>query len=158
VIDGVFIAAGPVTVGSVRLGGDTERPRALTMGELRALPQHRREISFTCRRSGVRRHAFAGPLLLDVAALAGPLFVPGERKSRSRFLISLRGADGHRAVLSWAEIDPEFGNQQVLLGLVRDGELLDREGPQLVVPGDACGARNVSGVTDVRIFSDPTAA
>ncbi|WP_344821504.1 hypothetical protein [Actinocorallia longicatena] len=143
-------------MGAVFLGGEVSAPRGLTMAELRSLPQYQQEISFACRKSGLRRHRFGGPLLLDVASLAAPRFVPGERKSRLRFMISLWGGDGHRVVISWAEIDPEFANQRVLLGLSRDGTLLDGEGPQLVLPSDVCGARNLSGVTDLRIFTDPT--
>ncbi|MDI2124617.1 hypothetical protein [Yinghuangia seranimata] len=148
-------AAGLAAGGVMRLGGEVRSPRVVAMDDLRSLPQQERAVTFTCRKSGVRRHAFSGPLLLDVAALAGPAFVPNERKDRLRFLISLRGADGHLVVLSWAEIDPEFGNGPVLLGVTRDGLALDDEGPQLVVPGDVCGARNVSGIVELRIFSEP---
>ncbi|WP_207400623.1 hypothetical protein [Actinomadura roseirufa] len=139
----------------VRVAGEVLAPRDVRMADLRALPQHEREVTFRCRRSGVRRHRFTGPLLLDVLAPAAPLFVPGERRDRLRFLISLRAGDGHRVVLSWAEIDPEFGNRPVLLGVRRDEAALDGEGPQLVMPDDVCGARNISGVTELRIFSDP---
>lgn len=141
----------------VRIGGEVLRPRELTMDELRALDLQEREVAFNCRRSGARRHRFAGPLLREVAALAEPVFAGGDRRDRVRFLISLRGGDGHRVVLSWAEIDPDFAAQPVLLGVSRDGEALDGEGPQLVVPGDVCGARNISRVTDVRILSAPVA-
>jgi hypothetical protein len=138
----------------VRLGGEVRTPRVLDVADLRSLPRHECEVEFACRRTGARRHRFTGPLLLDVAHLAEPAFVPGERKDRLRFLISVRAHDGHRVVLSWAEIDPEFGNTPVLLGLTRDGDALDAEGPQLVVPGDVCGARHISKVADVRIRSD----
>ncbi|WP_194908836.1 hypothetical protein [Catenulispora rubra] len=140
--------------GFVRLGGEVRSPRVLSVADLWSLRRHECEVEFTCRKSGPRRHRFSGPLLLDVARLAEPAFVPGERKDRLRFLISIRAHDGHRVVLSWAEIDPEFANIPVLLGLTRDGDALDAEGPQLVVPGDVCGARHVSKVADVRIRSD----
>jgi hypothetical protein len=148
-------ATGLTTNEPMRLGGEVRTPRALTMADLRSLPQQERTVSFTCRESGVRRHSFTGPLLWDVASSADPAFVPGERKDRLRFLMSLRGSDGHRVVLSWAEIDPEFGNRPILLGVTRDGFALKGEGPQLVVPGDVCGARNVSGIVELRIFSEP---
>ncbi len=63
--------------------------------------------------------------------------------------MTVKGADGHHAVLSWAEIDPEFSGQQVLLATSIDGAPLDATGPQLVVPTDRCGARYVSGITEV---------
>jgi hypothetical protein len=143
--------AGPV----VRVGGAPEPGCRLTMADLRALPQQEAPVVYSCRRSGPRHHVFGGPLLWDALALAGPGLGRAERKTRARLLISLCGEDGHQAVLSWAEIDPEFGGQAVLLAIVRDGAALDAEGPQLVVPGDRCGARNVSGVTDLRVRADP---
>jgi hypothetical protein len=139
-----------------RIGGEVLRPCELTMDELRALSQQEWDVAFNCRKSGVRRHRFAGPLLREVVALAEPVFVAGDRRDRVRFLISLRGGDGHRVVLSWAEIDPEFGNQPVLLGVSRDGAALDDEGPQLVVPGDVCGARNISRATELLVLSTPS--
>lgn len=147
--------AGTLGAGRIRVRGAVRQPRILGMADLRALPQHEREITFSCRSSGLRRHRFTGPLLLDVLHSARPAFAPGERKDRLRFLISLRAADGHRIVLSWAEIDPEFGNGPILLGHSRDGRRLDDQGPQLVVPGDVCGARNVSGIVDLHLHADP---
>ena len=140
----------------MRIGGEVLRPCELTMDELRALAQQRRDVSFSCRKSGVRRHSFAGPLLREVVALAEPVFAAVDRRERVRFLLSLCGGDGHRVVLSWAEIDPEFGDQPVLLGVSRDGADLDDEGPQLVVPGDVCGARNISRVRELRVLSAPS--
>ncbi|WP_413230086.1 hypothetical protein [Kitasatospora herbaricolor] len=54
-------------------------------------------------------------------------------------------------MVSWAEIDPDFGGQRILLATSMDGAPLDESGPQLVVPADHCGARYVSGVTAVRL-------
>jgi hypothetical protein len=152
--NGVVRPADSGLIRSVRLGGEVRTPLVLTVSDLWSLGRHECEVEFSCRKSGPRRHRFTGPLLLDVAHLAEPTFARGERKERLRFLISIRARDGHRVVLSWAEIDPEFANIPVLLGLTRDGNTLDAEGPQLVVPGDVCGARHISGVADVRIRSD----
>lgn len=57
----------------------------------------------------------------------------------------------HHTVLSWAEIDPDFGNAPVLLATRMDDEELDAAGTQLVVPSDRCGARYVSAVTGIWI-------
>ncbi|MCX5365232.1 hypothetical protein OG864_41825 [Streptomyces sp. NBC_00124] len=57
----------------------------------------------------------------------------------------------HRALLSWAEIDPDFAHAPVLLAVSIDEAPLDRAGPQLVLPQDRCGARYVSGVTGIRV-------
>lgn len=63
----------------------------------------------------------------------------------------MTGNDGHRAVLSWAEIDPDFADAPVMLAVAIDGTPLDAAGPQLVLPQDRCGARHISGITAIRV-------
>ncbi|MFF7441480.1 molybdopterin-dependent oxidoreductase [Streptomyces sp. NPDC008122] len=138
--------------GSFTLWGDVADPAALTVADLReGWEQHRAEVVFDCATAGPQRHTFAGPLLREVMAVARPGFDPARRKERSRFLVSVSGGDGHHAVLSWAEIDADFGNAPVLLATRMDDEDLDAAGAQLVVPSDRCGARYVSAVTGIWI-------
>lgn len=80
-----------------------------------------------------------------------PGFDPARRKDRLRFLIAVSGADGHHALPSWAEIDPDFGRAPVLLAVGIDDTSLDRAGPQLVLPQDRCGARHISGINAIRV-------
>lgn len=138
----------------VSLTGEVREPAWLSMAVLRSMPQRETTVSFECRTSGLRRHYFSGPLLIDVVGSAGPLFDPAERKDRLRFLIAVLGRDGHRTVLSWGEIDPEFGNTAALLAVSMDCRDLDGQGPHLVMPGDRCGARHISQVTDIRVCAD----
>ncbi|MEU7513247.1 hypothetical protein AB0B13_14740 [Streptomyces sp. NPDC042898] len=102
---------------------------------------------------GPQRHSFTGPLLREVVAGTLPDFDPRRRKERSRFLLAVSGGAGHHAVLSWAEIDADFGDAPVLLATRMDDEALDEAGTQLVVPSDRCGARYVSAVTGIWIGS-----
>ncbi|MEV7319488.1 molybdopterin-dependent oxidoreductase [Streptomyces sp. NPDC093970] len=140
-----------MTLAELDLTGDLARPSRLTVSDLLGRPQHRVRVSFECATSGVQRHDFSGPLLYDVLSAAGPDFDPARRKDRLRFLIAVTGADGHHTLLSWAEIDPDFGHAPVLLGVSIDGTPLDLAGPQLVLPQDRCGARHVSGITEIRV-------
>ncbi|MFC8430200.1 molybdopterin-dependent oxidoreductase [Streptomyces sp. NPDC057253] len=133
------------------LTGDLDRPARLTVSDLLAWPQHRAEVTFECATSGVQRHTFTGPLLHDVLLDACPAFDPTRRKDRLRFLIAVHGADGHHALLSWAEIDPDFGRAPVLLAATLDDTPLDRAGAQLVPPQDRCGARYISGIDTIRV-------
>ncbi|MFD3474660.1 MULTISPECIES: molybdopterin-dependent oxidoreductase [unclassified Streptomyces] len=142
-------AAGPVA--ELALTGDVARPARLTVPDLLDWPQHAARVSFECATSGVQEHSFAGPLLHDVLHDAGPGFDPARRKDRLRFLIAVTGADGHHALLSWAEIDPDFGQAPVLLAVTIDDTPLDRAGPQLVLPQDRCGARHISGINAIRV-------
>ncbi|MFF0286501.1 molybdopterin-dependent oxidoreductase [Streptomyces sp. NPDC005262] len=138
-------------VAEIALTGDVARPARLTVSDLLGWPQHRVRVSFECATSGIQHHGFTGPLLHDVLSAAGPVFDPARRKDRLRFLIAVTGADGHHALLSWAEIDPDFGRAAVLLAVSIDDTPLDRAGPQLVLPQDRCGARHISGINAIRV-------
>ncbi|QLJ01600.1 molybdopterin-dependent oxidoreductase [Streptomyces sp. NEAU-sy36] len=140
-----------VTLARLALTGDLVRPARLTVPDLLSWPQHRVAVGFECATSGMRHHRFTGPRLYDVLADAGPGFDPGRRKDRLRFLIAVTGTDGHQALLSWAEIDPDFADAPVLLGVSIDDTPLDAAGPQLVLPQDRCGARHISGITAIRV-------
>lgn len=148
-------AAGPAA--ELVLTGDLDRPSRLTVPDLLAWPQHEAEVAFECASSGVQRHRFTGALLHDVLTDARPAFDLSRRKDRLRFLIAVRGADGHRTVLSWAEIDPDFGRAPVLLAVTLDGTRLDRAGSQLVLPQDRCGARYISGIEAIHVDGGYTA-
>ena len=148
-------AAGPLA--ELVLTGDLARPARLTAFDLLARRQHRAQVAFECATSGIQHHRFTGPLLHDVLVDAGPAFDPARRKDRLRFLITVRGADGHHAVLSWAEIDPDFGRAPVLLAVTIDDTPLDRTGPQLVLPQDRCGARHISGIRAIHVDGGYTA-
>ncbi|MFD3588448.1 molybdopterin-dependent oxidoreductase [Streptomyces sp. NPDC058683] len=140
-----------MTLAELDLTGDLARPARLTVSDLLRWPQHRVRVSFECATSGVQHHGFTGPLLYDVLSDAGPGFDPARRKDRLRFLIVVTGADGHHALLSWAEIDPDFAHAPVLLAVGIDDTPLDLAGPQLVLPQDRCGARHISGITAIRV-------
>ncbi|MET8830834.1 hypothetical protein ABZX40_35340 [Streptomyces sp. NPDC004610] len=146
-------ATGPAVrpLAELALTGDLGRPARLTVPDLLGWPQHRAEVAFECATSGIQRHRFTGPLLHEVLSDALPAFDPARRKDRLRFLIAVRGADGHHALLTWAEIDPDFARAPVLLGVTLDGHALDRAGPQLVLPQDRCGARHISGIDTVHV-------
>jgi DMSO/TMAO reductase YedYZ molybdopterin-dependent catalytic subunit len=135
----------------VALTGDLVRPVRLTVAALLGWPQRRARVSFECATRGTRHHRFEGPLLHDVLSDAGTGFDPARRKDRLRFLIAITGADGHHALMTWAEIDPDFARAPVLLAVRIDGTPLDRAGPQLVLPQDRCGARHISGVTSIAV-------
>jgi DMSO/TMAO reductase YedYZ molybdopterin-dependent catalytic subunit len=134
------------------LSGEVAHPVRLTVGDLRKRwPQRRADVVFNCLKGGPQEHSFAGPLLREVVEDARPAFGGAGRKARARFLLAVSGGDGHHAVLSWAEIDADFGDVPMLLATDMDGRGLEGEGAQLVVPSDYCGARYIGAVTAVRV-------
>lgn len=130
--------------------GQLRCPLALTVAELRERwPQRRAEVVFDCATNGPQHHTFEGPLLREVIDEAVPAFDARRRKDRSRYVLAVTGRDGHHAVLSWAELDADFGDAPVLLATAMDGRALDAAGSQLVVPSDRCGARYISAITGI---------
>ncbi|MDJ0344072.1 molybdopterin-dependent oxidoreductase [Streptomyces sp. H10-C2] len=148
--------AAPPRTRSFLLRGEVHRPTTLTVADLRdGWEQHRADVVFDCATNGPQHHSFEGPLLREVVASAEPAFDARRRKDRSRFLLAVTGGDGHHTVLSWAEIDADFGDAPILLATVMDGGALDIAGSQLVVPSDRCGARYVSAITSVWVAACP---
>ncbi|MBT2543468.1 molybdopterin-dependent oxidoreductase [Streptomyces sp. ISL-44] len=125
-----------IRMAKLMLHGDLDHPATLSVADLREWEQHRATVTFDCATNGPQHHVFEGPLLRDVIADAGPAFDARRRKDRSRFLIAISGGDGHHSVVSWAELDTDFGDSPVLLATRLDGEDLDEAGSQLVVPSD----------------------
>jgi hypothetical protein len=137
--------------GKFLLIGDVARPQILDVAGLRAptLPSHTITVTFKSG-SGPQTHTYAGPLLLDVLAQAGPQFDPAIKNDKLRHFISVGASDGYRALVAYGEIDPGFENKEVLLATSEDGRQMDADGPRLVVPGDISGGRYVTNV--VRVF------
>lgn len=120
----------PAPTGTFALWGDLADPVTLSVARLRRdWEQHRAEVVFDCATSGPQRHTFAGPLLREVVAATLPRFAPLRRKERSRFLLAVSGGDGHHTVMSWAEIDADFGNAPVLLATRMDDQDWTRPAP-----------------------------
>ncbi|MBO3681389.1 hypothetical protein [Streptomyces sp. NEAU-YJ-81] len=106
--------------------------------------------------------AFAGDLARPSRLTVADLPAWPQQRAAVSFECATSGiqhhrAGGHRATLSWAEIDPDFGRAPVLLAVTIDDTPLDRLGPQLVLPQDRCGARHISGIDVVRVDGGYTA-
>ena len=62
------------------------------------------------------------------------------------------GSDGYSVVLSLAEVDPAFHENQVIVADHRDGQPLGKNGPlQLIVPGDKRPARWVHNLVSISL-------
>jgi hypothetical protein len=74
----------------------------------------------------------------------------GHKMDRLTFVILARGQDGYQVVLSWGEVDPEFGGCAALLATRYNDVHLPR--PTLVLPGDDRGSRYVRMVSELRVL------
>ncbi|MGI5326007.1 hypothetical protein [Actinomadura nitritigenes] len=140
----------PPKPGQVIVSGQIAHRRVLTFADLGSLPQHTVTVTFSSGQ-GQQRHTYTGPLLLDVADSVHPRFDAAVKNDQLRFFIAATAGDDYRAIVSWAEIDPDFAGTQALLAVTEDGAPLTAEGPRLVVPSDVKGGRYVTGVTRLYI-------
>ena len=98
--------------------------------------------------------SFTGVKLWDILSAAQPNLNADVNNDKLRLYIVATGSNGYQVVIAWGEIDPEFGNQNVLVAYEQDGKALD--GLRLVVPGDAHAGRYVSGLVNLSLQDAPT--
>jgi hypothetical protein len=99
---------------------------------------------------GLERHTERGALLSDVLGKVGLATHPDRKNGALSFAVLAVGSDGYRAAVSYGEIAPKFGNEDVLIAFRQDGKHLKR--PRLVVPGDVHGGRDVYDLVELRVI------
>jgi hypothetical protein len=98
--------------------------------------------------------AFQGVLLTDVLARVPTPVGETLRKTAASYYVLAEGADGYKAVFSWAEIDPSFSDRRMYVVTKRDGKpLVNDRGPfELIVPGDKRASRWVHQLSALKIL------
>ena len=126
--------------------------QALTLGpqDLAKLAQ----VHVTAADHDGKKHEYDGVNLRDVLSAAGVATGDGLRGKELADYVVTEASDGYRVVFSVAELDPAFGNTQVIVATKVDGQPLPaRDGPiRLVVPGDKRPARWVRMLTSVSVM------
>lgn len=132
---------------TVAVGGAVSAPATYTLAQLAALPQ----THFTTSQRiwwGPRTHNDSGVSLEDFVNDAQPI-LPSAKNALLRVTVNVSGRWGWPVTLALGELDPNFGNHPAYLALTQDGRALPA--PELVVPGDANGARTVLDVDRVTV-------
>lgn len=126
--------------------------KTLSAAELDALPHRVLEVKDP--HDGKLLKFDAIPLKAVLEKVAVPL---GDslRGKRMALCLLVEAADGYRAVIALAELDPAFTSGEVFLADGRDHKPLDgKEGPlRIVIPGDKKMARWVRQVTALKIVA-----
>jgi len=135
----VFAQAPAAAVLSVQ--GDLPMPLSLSADDLAKMP---RETASAPAPDG-SKIVYEGVTLLSVLQKAG---APFGKKLRGKVLttyVLAKARDGYQVMFTLGELDPDFGNENILLADKRDGKPLpDKQGPfRLVCPNDHEGARSV---------------
>lgn len=138
--------------------GQILNPFAISADELRAnYAAQTIEVTYLSGSESVTT-TFTGVLLWDLLGNAQPNFNADVRNDKLSTYLVATGVDGYQAVIAWGEIDPEFGNQPVLVAFDENGAPLTDNGPlRLIVPGDARGGRYVSNLASISLRDAPVA-
>jgi hypothetical protein len=88
----------------------------------------------------------------------GPTIATVKNDILGKYVVAT-GSDGYKAVFSLGEIDPNFGNQPVIVAYADTAGQLGPNGPdglaRVVVPGDQAGGRYVSDLATLKVESLP---
>lgn len=128
------------------ISGQVNTPRSYALQDLQVLPSTDLEVEYIA--AGQTEHStYTGVRLLDLLMAAGPQFDVSQRNESLRWYVLVTATDSYQAVVSWGEIDPSFGAQNVLVAYQENGQPLgpDDGMARLVVPGDKHGGRSVHG-------------
>jgi DMSO/TMAO reductase YedYZ molybdopterin-dependent catalytic subunit len=130
------------------------QPIGIGPADLEKLPRRNMQVAYP---SGPEHQASPTEVSgVPLRALLDRMGVPSGHELRGDALqlyVVAEGADGYRAVLAVAEIDPSITEQTVLVADRRGGRLLnDQEGPlRLIVPADRRPARWVRQLVRISV-------
>ena len=121
--------------------GDIAAPLSLTADDLAKMP---RETASVPAPDG-SKIVYEGVTLRALLQKAGAPFGKQLRGKVLSTYVLAKAADGYQVIFTLGELDPDFGNETILLADKRDGKpLADKQGPfRLVCPNDHEGARSV---------------
>lgn len=136
--------------GTLEITGQLLPAGRMTREEIARLPVVEQDVRYQTSK-GEEAGRYKGPLLWSVLEARGITELSGHNP-QLRHSLAVEGRDGYRIVISVGEVDPDFGNAPIQLGIERDGEeIVETEGYRLVVPGDKRGARYVRDVVKIEI-------
>lgn len=148
------------TDGALRVGGLVLNPLKLDAAVLKA--------NYTAQKVDVKylsgdkevTGSFTGVYLRDILDTAQVNLNADAKNDKLSVFILATGSDGYQAVIAYGEIDPDFGNQPILVAYEQDGKAIaDKEGAiRLIVPGDKRGGRYVSGLISLEVRHAPLAS
>jgi len=143
--------------GQFDLSGEVTNPGTYTISDLQSLQSTTETVTIggvTSTYTGVS----IWQLLGDTSGPNAPDVITGGGKNAIlRNYVLATGSNGSQSLISLGEINPSFGNppQQYLIAYQQNGSLLNS--PQVIVPQDTSGARDITNLTSLRVLSVPQA-
>ncbi|MHB8752672.1 MAG: molybdopterin-dependent oxidoreductase, partial [Aggregatilineales bacterium] len=155
------IPALPATValptdGALHVGGQVLNPLKLTADDLKNnYTAQTVNVTYLSGTDTVKA-SFIGVYLRDILDAAELNFNPDATNDTLSLYIVATGSDGYQAIVAYADIDPNFGNQPILVAYEQDGKPITDSGPiRLVVPGDKHGGRYVGNLVSLEVRRAP---
>jgi hypothetical protein len=145
----------PLTHSQVLVTGDIGHDWLIETADLHAHAREPVDVQYATTRFHEVHHVQGVPLH-DVLQRVAINANEDRKMDHLSFVVLAQSEDGYRVLLSWAEVDPEFGACAALLATRYNGELLTR--PTLVMPADGRASRYVRRLCRlhlVRVGLDP---
>src|SRR5215469_11910829 len=136
------------------LTGEVNKPATYDKASLARLPHSIVNVTFLAKK-GSQSTSFSGVLLWNLLLSAG---IKSDRTRRGHFqYVEITASDCYQAVLALAELDPNFGGEQVLVADSQDGSPLGSDAgfARLIVPGDKFGGRDTFWIQKIEVLSGP---
>jgi DMSO/TMAO reductase YedYZ molybdopterin-dependent catalytic subunit len=136
------------------LTGEVNVPATYDKASLGHLPHSIVNVTFLTK-TGSQSSSFRGVPLWNLLLTAG---IKSDHTRRGRFqYVEITGTDCYQVVLALAELDPNFGGQQVLVADSQNGSPLgpDAGFARLIVPGDKFGGRDTFWIDRIEVLSGP---
>ena len=136
----VALAADPAT-----MTGAVKTPLTLDHATLSAMPVASVSISY-----GSSNSTYTGVLVWDLLKKAE--LIPGEGKNAAlRHTLLITAANGYAVAVALGELDPSYGNKQVMLAYRSTDGSASFDHLRLLVPGDVRGGRAVRDVAKIEV-------
>lgn len=154
----VIIPEQPATItlptdGALHVEGQVVNPLTLTADALRSnYAAQTADITYLKSDGTEVSTTYTGALLWSIFSDAQVNFNADVKNDKISMYIVATGADGYQAVISWGEIDPDYGAQPVLVAYDEAGA---ETSLTLVVPGDAHGSRYVHDLVSLSLRDAP---
>jgi hypothetical protein len=143
------VFAQPPSAAVLAVQGDIAAPLSLTADDLAKMP---RETASVPAPDGTKI-VYEGVALLSILQKAGAPFGKQLRGKVLSSYVLAKAMDGYQVVFTLGELDPDFGNETILVADKRDGKPMgEKQGPfRLVCPNDHEGARSVRMLETLQI-------
>ena len=133
---------------AISVSGDIAAPLTVTAEDLAAMTREKAKI----REQDGSEVEYQGVPLREILRKAGAPVGKLRGKALTTYVVA-KAHDGYQVVFTLGEIDPEYGNQQILVADRRDGKgLMGAQGPfRLVCPQDRAGGRSVRMIESLEL-------